>query len=211
MMRRHQTLPLHGRGIESAQRDLRVHGAEVEDALDAAVRQAREDGTLVVGTMHLASVLAAAGARSARTARDGWCAVNGPRLLALADLLDNFETERPKLATLVDTFDLSVWLCGTAACAGGFASLHPVFRALGLGTSYDPELGDEVPTFRGRTGFNAIQDFFELTFADAGDLFSAEAYGGCVSNPTPSIVARRIRFHVAATTADAALAVGGRS
>jgi hypothetical protein len=53
-MMRHGTLLLHGRGIESAQRSVEVRFGDagslddVARSLDAAVEQAREDGTLRV-------------------------------------------------------------------------------------------------------------------------------------------------------------------
>ncbi|MFP3609250.1 hypothetical protein SB778_03935 [Paraburkholderia sp. SIMBA_050] len=63
--------------------------------------------------------------------------------------------------------------CGTIACAGGWLTLHPKFRELGLSTdSYDfPNRFNHFPTFRGETHNKALATFFCITEDDADVLF----------------------------------------
>jgi len=63
--------------------------------------------------------------------------------------------------------------CGTIACAGGWLTLHPKFRELGLGVdSYDfPNRFNNFPTFNGETHNKALARFFGITESDADDLF----------------------------------------
>lgn len=69
-----------------------------------------------------------------------------------------------------DQVDLNAWECGTHACLGGWACRMPEFQALGL------KLEDDVLSFQGELGFDALADFFELDDFDAQVLF-ATSYG----------------------------------
>jgi hypothetical protein len=124
--------------------------------------------------------------------------MNVERLLLLADRLDNFEGELPKLILPIQRFSIVSWICGSAACAGGFAALHPDFRALGLTAEYEPENGSLMPAFGGFFGDIAIQRFFGLSLEEA-NLFQPDAYRALARPPTPADVSARIRQVVAAT------------
>jgi hypothetical protein len=92
--------------------------------------------------------------------------------------------------------------CGTAACALGWGAMHKPFRDAGLimvSNSMTPKLrerrasegmrlelpwetephllSDAVPYYRGHTGFDAAEAFFQLTEVDAITLFGVE-HGG---------------------------------
>jgi hypothetical protein len=60
--------------------------------------------------------------------------------------------------------------CGTVACAIGWFTLHPQFKALGL--EYDnSRSGTEVIRFNSSRGFYAIGDLFNITYDEAFGLF----------------------------------------
>lgn len=60
------------------------------------------------------------------------------RLYRLADMLENFNTQKVNLRIPGDghitKFNMTTWGCDTAACALGSAALLPMFRAAGLQT-----------------------------------------------------------------------------
>jgi hypothetical protein len=81
--------------------------------------------------------------------------------------------------------------CGTAACAMGFAGLHPWFQERGL--EWSPRLRYLKVNNRSHTFNRAAQTFFGVTYDDAEDLFNPTKY----VNETPKQVAKRIRAFVA--------------
>lgn len=84
--------------------------------------------------------------------------------------------ELRKVAEKIDMsrLDMRQWFmndCGTVACLGGFACLHPPFQALGLG-----HLNHRWPTYRGEHGMRALRDFFDINRQDAFHLFDPDSY-----------------------------------
>jgi hypothetical protein len=76
-----------------------------------------------------------------------------------------------------ENFNLNEWRrrdegasCGTIACAAGWLSLHPKFRALGLDYKDVPGHGRQI-TFRNDYHFDAIAELFNITGAQAYQLF----------------------------------------
>ena len=82
--------------------------------------------------------------------------------------------------------------CGTAACALGYAALHPSFRRSGLKLgAADHWMHGPIwaPEFEGLFGFAAGEAFFGLTGDDARSIFDPSAGAG----KTPKQVAKRVR------------------
>lgn len=116
--------------------------------------------------------------------------MNKERLLKLAEFL---ETSVPN-----EEFDLGSWRCGTTACAVGWACTMPEFTQQGLvwSTMEDdfasPYYKDQV-TGKEFSGWNAVGKFFlgvEKDYMLKYNLFAPDFYP---SNPTPQMVAARIR------------------
>jgi hypothetical protein len=136
--------------------------------------------------------------------------MNKQRLLKLAEVLENFDTERKNLVVPVGAFDMGTWAnglamngalhrresCGTAACAMGTAMLHPWFRRRGLqvGMEHGPGFGTS-PYFDGWTGFSAAEAFFGIDHYESNHLFDDSAYPR--TRRGPKSVAKRIRAFVA--------------
>lgn len=84
--------------------------------------------------------------------------------------------------------------CGTIACAGGWLTLHPQFKALGLLYARSAEnviFKNPVDGNITHTGWSALAQVFSLTKEDAERLF-----GGAWLEPLPthrSVFLRRIR------------------
>jgi hypothetical protein len=106
------------------------------------------------------------------------------RLAHLAQVLREVPAER---------FDLGDWStrvedpCSFAGCAVGWATQDPVLRAEGLG------MRDGFPRFEGTMvdyGWDAVQEFFDLTHADAYSMFGLNSYDSPA--PRPDTVAARI-------------------
>lgn len=120
--------------------------------------------------------------------------MNRARLLHLIDVLET--VERGNLP-----FEMEKWaivkqdktVCGTAACAAGYAALDPEFRAEGFTlrnhsnvefksfydlVRYIPNLELEYPfiSFDGVSGWLALGEFFGLTFPQANYVFGAKSY-----------------------------------
>lgn len=114
--------------------------------------------------------------------------MNKDRLLTLARYLPTVK---------VETFKLSDWQCGVAACAVGHACSIPEFQAEGLtlcavtpGSTPRSTLAvAAVPSYRNERGWDAVKEFFDLSYDDAEYLFSRFRYPG---NVTPTDVADRI-------------------
>lgn len=124
---------------------------------------------------------------------------NIERLQKLHDLLGNLKTEFPHMK-----FDINDWSkpddgCGTAACAVGFACIHPWFNEQGLipvGTKHDwwPALDPTIfPGYPSGAleAWVAIRAFFELDHRTAEYLFSGYRYREDV-DVTPEMVQARI-------------------
>lgn len=71
-----------------------------------------------------------------------------------------------------EQFNLSVWHCGTAACAVGHACSDPVFVSQGLSLKH----GYDVPAYEGELSWDAVQKFFDLPEGQASHLFYDEEY-----------------------------------
>lgn len=109
--------------------------------------------------------------------------MNKKRLLKLADFVE---------ANAVDnTFNMTSYFsrgvtkpedlrhnCGTTACLAGWGCLVPEFKQAGYHAQlYDlnmPHLGI-VPVYMGRTMFDALQDFFDLSYTASLYLFGEYA------------------------------------
>lgn len=59
-------------------------------------------------------------------------------------------------------------LCGTTACAIGWATSLPMFRALGF------KMKDGAPVYGAATGWTAVTEFFDITMSQAHCLFMDE-------------------------------------
>lgn len=112
-----------------------------------------------------------------------------------------------RLAELVDVvlpqvkdeeFDLEVWkgegACGTVACAVGHACSHLPFQKAGLTLSYwFPKGYTPYPRFEGKTGIEAIKDFFNLTEKEVHYLFLPHSYKCVIGGCAKEVVMERIR------------------
>lgn len=120
------------------------------------------------------------------------------RLSILADYLSNLPPENP--------FEMSYWArsitpegqveCGSPACAVGYASCVPEFKALGF--HLELRMADEmsgVPCFDTWVGFEAVEVFFSLTNGQAGYLFTAGSYMN-ISPAQPATASIPIRERV---------------
>lgn len=98
-----------------------------------------------------------------------------------------------------EEFDMREWECGTVACAIGHACRIPAIAAAGLTMQYSSIANRvtsdgspiAVPCFETFTGFNAVEQFFELGVKDSDYLFHGHTYPS-ISKPTPIDVANRI-------------------
>ena len=70
-------------------------------------------------------------------------------------------------------FNMDLWHCETAACAGGLACLYKPFNKEGLELAVD----GTVPRFKNLEGLTAIQEFFDMPLRFAEYIFSAQSYG----------------------------------
>lgn len=126
--------------------------------------------------------------------------MNIPRLTRLAEILENFESERHNLVQDVDSFDLKYWLhvnSGCTVCAGGMAMLHPEFIAEGLGTISGNNNAGLSPKYDEMVCFDAMARFFELGYSEARYIFDSNAYN-LVEWQEPTFVSQRIRAFIAA-------------
>lgn len=124
------------------------------------------------------------------------------RLLKVAEVLEAIpRTFKQRAKAGVPDFDMSTFfddygsqsegVCGTAACAAGYAGLNPWFRRKGFIT--DRIKGDV--RFNDETGFDACEDFFGLSDEQALALFTPN-----LGHETPKQVAKNIRKFVAKRT-----------
>lgn len=115
--------------------------------------------------------------------------MNRERLTILAEFLEKGE--------FPGRFDMSVWadqwtndqpMCGTSACAAGWAATIPAFREAGYHLS---EYGS--PAYKTSRSYAALQYFFGLTPWDVRHIFSPGYYPAKETPILPVTVARRIR------------------
>lgn len=98
------------------------------------------------------------------------------------------------LPTVIEeNFDLTDWQCGTTACAFGWGCMYKPFQEEGLRLSTESEsYKSEVhPLYKKLEGFEAAEEFFELTSKEARDLFLKSHYNQ--EKPTVNNVISRIR------------------
>ena len=93
-----------------------------------------------------------------------------------------------------DQFDLRGWVrgCGTIACAIGWAGSTPWFNNQGFCLArYEPVyLKGSAEGYRYSSGWDAVEEFFQITSEKAEYLFEAGAYPE--DNRTRQAVIRRI-------------------
>lgn len=74
--------------------------------------------------------------------------------------------------------NMKVWVCGTAACIGGWAARNAKFRALGLDFQTPEQCGGRHGNIvlwrkpKPLWGFNALEHFFDLDETQANYLFA---------------------------------------
>lgn len=141
------------------------------------------------------------------------------RLDNLACLLENLEFEENDS----DRFDLGNWIikkhlnprtekCGTAACALGWAALHPWFQAQGMISEPWVSVGRgdfEMPNLKGKPAHKAVEgpletacEFFGISRETAEKFFMPSQYRpdiSAVSSIKPGDVAKRIRAYLKET------------
>ena len=93
--------------------------------------------------------------------------MNVDRLTRLAALLDRVRRQRRD-------FVMRRWVCGTSACALGWAALEPAFQVEGLAIRNFGGAG--VPVFNRELGYNAGADFFDVSHENSLWLFDPEQY-----------------------------------
>ena len=122
----------------------------------------------------------------------------GPaRLKALADFI---ETLPPGKLTFAR------WYGQGRGCAVGLAAAHePWFLFQGLKLEREESLKDCRPSFAGLSDWDAVAAFFEISPAEARQLFDRAGYSGEI-HPTPRQVADKIRCHLMRCGAEAAWA-----
>lgn len=121
--------------------------------------------------------------------------MNKKRLLTLAKHLDKVAPKK---------FNLNEWKCGTVACAVGHACTIPEFNKAGLKMEPGKNRRFRWPIYRSvgefgpdmSQGWGAVEDFFGLITTEAAYLFHADSYKDDYANPTPKLVAKRIRKFV---------------
>lgn len=129
--------------------------------------------------------------------------MNKKRLLKLADFLETiprkvFNIDRWETRPQTKPEGEKPGECGFAGCAVGWAAHAKLFRGFRLSRNINilPQ-----PSYKGRTGFGAVEEVFGLTLTDAEDLFLCMGYPTARSplDPTPKEVARKIRKLVKAS------------
>ena len=111
----------------------------------------------------------------------------------LAQLADFVETLPP------GTLTFSHWYGHGRGCAVGLAAAgQPWFLAQGLRLEREDSLKDCRPIYGEASDWAAVAAFFEISPAQARQLFDRQGYGGRI-RPTPDEVAGKIRAHLART------------
>ena len=116
----------------------------------------------------------------------------------LAMLADFVETLPPGKVTFAR------WYGQGRGCAVGLAAAHePWFLFQGLKLEREESLKDCRPSFAGLSDWDAVAAFFEISPAEARQLFDRAGYSGEI-HPTPRQVADKIRCHLMRCGAEAA-------
>jgi hypothetical protein len=119
----------------------------------------------------------------------GYRASGRERLAELARFLEALPAER---------LTFSRWYGDGVGCAVGLAAmLEPWFQAQGLALRHDENLKECQPVYDGRKDWRAVTAFFDLTQAEARELFAPHGYGEL--RPDPKRIAAKIRGHIEAT------------
>ena len=106
------------------------------------------------------------------------------RLLQLADFLE---------ATSPDQLTFTRWFGDGKGCAVGLAAAYgPWFKAQGLRLEFKDSLKDCRPTYSGTTDWRAVASFFEISLAEARQLFDRDGYDRNL-RPRPERIAAKIR------------------
>ncbi len=82
-------------------------------------------------------------------------------------------------------------VCGTVACLGGWASLDPKLRHLGVGKNRGAVRGGKL--------LNGWDQFFGLSRQQGTHLFMIDQYAGCVAEPFESYTIIRQPTHAELT------------
>ncbi len=115
------------------------------------------------------------------------------RLNRLAEFLDHVP---------VGMLTFTRWYGDTRGCAVGLAAAHePWFQAQGLTLVGDGTLKECRPVYEDYSEWPAVANFFDISLAEALELFTAGGYGGKL-RPQASDVAEKIRAHLAAVPAE---------
>jgi hypothetical protein len=140
--------------------------------------------------------------------------MNKRRLLKLADLLEADAANKKGVK-----FDLNDWAkpadgrrffegdervpvsCNTSACAMGLAAISGAFKRSGLKYELQENVWTGgfslVPTFNGKSGFDAAEALFEISSLTAEYLFDSDYYAKSRGAHAELAVAARIRKLVA--------------
>lgn len=96
-------------------------------------------------------------------------------------------------AVIEENFDLRVWQCETTACAFGWGCMYKPFQEEGLRLSTEAESfnGKAYPLYKDRECIEAAEEFFELTYSEARELFYKGYYNQ--ENPTVNDVITKIK------------------
>jgi hypothetical protein len=124
------------------------------------------------------------------TSRFQYRATGLERLEALVAFLD---------ALPADRLTLRFWFSDGRGCAVGLAATDPWFQAQGLRLENIEQLARCHPVYLGRSDWEAIAAFFELSTEQCRSFFAAEAYP-CSAQSLPQIMAERIRRHLVDVT-----------
>lgn len=112
------------------------------------------------------------------------------RLSRLADFLEGVP---------VGMLTFTRWYGERRGCAVGLAAAHDVwFQAQGLTLVGDGRLKECRPAYDGHSEWPAVARFFEISLAEALELFTAGGYDGRLRPPAQE-VADNIRAHLART------------
>lgn len=119
------------------------------------------------------------------------------RLGHLADFLDQVP---------VGMLTFTRWFGDARGCAVGLAAAYePWFQAQGLTLVGDGTLKECRPVYETYSEWPAVAQFFDISLADALELFTAGGYGGKL-RPQASDVAEKVRAYLASTEAEAVAA-----
>ena len=96
-------------------------------------------------------------------------------------------------AVIEENFDLRVWQCETTACALGWGCMYKPFQEEGLRLITEAEsfYGKAYPLYKDRECIEAAEEFFDLTYSEARELFYKSYYNQ--ENPTVNDVITKIK------------------